>query len=89
MSGFTARRQKQDSLQGKPSESSEKQATDANMVDRENGPVLEQTSGVRREETEVDIPPGERLSIAVACHAKWVIFKQHFCTRSTSDVANF
>lgn len=55
------------------SESSEKQVSDVKEVDKENGEVLNETvhfPGVRREEREVDIPPGERLSVAVACQAK-------------------
>uniref|UniRef100_A0A8C3AJT2 RNA helicase n=1 Tax=Cyclopterus lumpus TaxID=8103 RepID=A0A8C3AJT2_CYCLU len=42
-------------------------------VHKENGEALKKTiqfSGVRRQERAVDIPPGERLSIVVACQAK-------------------
>ncbi|XP_029289248.1 LOW QUALITY PROTEIN: RNA helicase Mov10l1 [Cottoperca gobio] len=56
-----------------PSDSSEKQVCDAEEVDKKNGDVLNETihsPGVRREQRHVDIPPGERLSIVVACQAK-------------------
>uniref|UniRef100_A0A8C9Y8D2 RNA helicase n=1 Tax=Sander lucioperca TaxID=283035 RepID=A0A8C9Y8D2_SANLU len=55
------------------SESSEKQVSDAKEVDKENGEVqkdITYSPGVRREEREMDISPGERLSIVVACQAK-------------------
>ncbi|XP_068460110.1 RNA helicase Mov10l1 [Clinocottus analis] len=55
------------------SESSEKQVCDAKEVHKENGEVLKETThfpGVRRQERDVVIPPGERLSIVVACQAK-------------------
>ncbi|XP_045894481.1 RNA helicase Mov10l1 isoform X2 [Micropterus dolomieu] len=77
--GSTSLRQKRQSLQENcsesenGSESSEKQVSDVKEVDKENGEVLNETvhfPGVRREEREVDIPPGERLSVAVACQAK-------------------
>ncbi|XP_049929226.1 RNA helicase Mov10l1 [Epinephelus moara] len=54
-------------------ESSIKQISDAKETDNENGEVLKETihpPAVRREEREVDIPPGERLSVVVACQAK-------------------
>lgn len=54
-------------------QSSEKQVSDAKEGDKENHKVLTETihsPSVRREDREVDIPPGERLSIAVACQAK-------------------
>ncbi|TKS73686.1 RNA helicase [Collichthys lucidus] len=53
--------------------SSEKQVSDAKEGDKENHKVPTETihsPSVRREDREVDIPPGERLSIAVACQAK-------------------
>ncbi|XP_044049108.1 RNA helicase Mov10l1 [Siniperca chuatsi] len=71
--GSTPLRQKRQPLQENCSESSEKQVSDVKEVDKENGEVLKETihlPGVRREEMEVDIPPGERLSIVVACQAK-------------------
>lgn len=55
------------------SESSEKQISGAKEVDQEKGQVLKETihsTGVQREEGEMDIPPGERVSIVVACQAK-------------------
>ncbi|XP_019135157.2 RNA helicase Mov10l1 isoform X1 [Larimichthys crocea] len=54
-------------------QSSEKQVSDAKEGDKENHKMLTETihsPSVRREDREVDIPPGERLSIAVACQAK-------------------
>ncbi|XP_071350088.1 RNA helicase Mov10l1 isoform X2 [Trachinotus anak] len=54
-------------------ESPEKQVCDAKEVDKENDEVLKEnihSPGVRREERELDIPPGERLSVVVACQAK-------------------
>ncbi|XP_037624699.1 RNA helicase Mov10l1 isoform X1 [Sebastes umbrosus] len=55
------------------SESSETQVSDAKEEEKENGEVLKETVhslGVRREERDSDIPPGERLSIVVSCQAK-------------------
>ncbi|XP_037306349.2 RNA helicase Mov10l1 [Pungitius pungitius] len=55
------------------SDSSEKQAADARAVHKENGEVPEETihtAGVRRQDRDVDILPGERLPIFVACKAK-------------------
>ncbi|KAM9753147.1 RNA helicase Mov10l1 [Menidia menidia] len=56
------------------SESSEKQVGDEQVgEDNKNGAtpkVSVHSSGVRREEKEVDISPGQRVPIAVACHAK-------------------
>lgn len=55
------------------SESSEEQISGAKEVDQEKGQMLKDTihsAGVRREERELDIPPGERVSIVVACQAK-------------------
>ncbi|XP_035520313.1 RNA helicase Mov10l1 [Morone saxatilis] len=72
VSRSTSLRQKQP-LQENCSETSEKQVSDTKGVDKENGMVLKETihsPGVRREEREVAIPPGERLSIVVACQAK-------------------
>ena len=63
-------RQKQEPPQENGFESSEKQICCINEVDKENGKVLNDTihsPAVRREEKEVDIPPGGRLPIAVAC----------------------
>ncbi|XP_040894189.1 RNA helicase Mov10l1 [Toxotes jaculatrix] len=76
--GSTLRRQKQplqenNSESGPALESSEKQVCDGKEVDKENGEVLKEnilSPGVRREERELDIPPGERLSVVVACQAK-------------------
>ncbi|KAE8296076.1 RNA helicase Mov10l1 [Larimichthys crocea] len=54
-------------------QSSEKQVSDAKEGDKENHKVQTETihsPSVRREDREVDIPPGERMSIAVACQAK-------------------
>uniref|UniRef100_A0A8C4HGL1 RNA helicase n=1 Tax=Dicentrarchus labrax TaxID=13489 RepID=A0A8C4HGL1_DICLA len=72
VSRSTPLRQKQP-LQENCSETSEKQVSDTKGVDKENGMVLKETihsPGARREEREVTIPPGERLSIVVACQAK-------------------
>uniref|UniRef100_A0AAQ6ANW8 Mov10 like RISC complex RNA helicase 1 n=1 Tax=Amphiprion ocellaris TaxID=80972 RepID=A0AAQ6ANW8_AMPOC len=66
-SGLTPLSQKQ-ALQEDCPESSEKQVRDAKELDKENGEMQKETihsTGVRREEREVDIPPGERLSITV------------------------
>lgn len=55
------------------SESSEKQISRAEEVDQEQGQGLKETihsTGVQGEEREVDIPPGERVSIVVGCQAK-------------------
>lgn len=45
-------------------------------VDEENIQVEKETfpAGARREEKEVEIPPGERLSVRLVCQAKLVIF---------------
>lgn len=45
-------------------------------MDEENTQGEEETSPARarREEKEVEIPPGERLSITLVCQAKLVIF---------------
>ncbi|XP_039987881.1 RNA helicase Mov10l1 [Xiphias gladius] len=76
--GSTPLRQKQPlqentSESGSTLESFEKQVCDAKEGDRENGEVLKEnipSPAVRREERELDIPPGERLSVVVACQAK-------------------
>ncbi|KAM7414935.1 hypothetical protein PAMA_019653 [Pampus argenteus] len=78
--GTTALTQKQQPLQQSCSvsestrEPSEKPSvSDTKEVDKENGKVLKeavQSPALRREETEVDIPPGERLSVVVGCQAK-------------------
>lgn len=55
------------------SDSSEKQVNDAKEGQKENCEVLKektQCPGVRKEERELHIPPGERLSVVVACQAK-------------------
>ncbi|XP_031722662.1 RNA helicase Mov10l1 [Anarrhichthys ocellatus] len=55
------------------SESSQKQGGDAKEVHKENSEVLKESihfPGVRRQERDVDISPGERLPIVVACQAK-------------------
>ncbi|XP_063767729.1 RNA helicase Mov10l1 [Eleginops maclovinus] len=55
------------------SRSSEKQGGDAKAVKKEDGEVLKEaihSPGVRRQEKNVDIPPGEMLSIVVACRSK-------------------
>uniref|UniRef100_A0A4W6FMT7 RNA helicase n=1 Tax=Lates calcarifer TaxID=8187 RepID=A0A4W6FMT7_LATCA len=65
--------QENSSESGSTLDSSEKQVCNAKEIDRENGEVLKEnihSPGVRREETELDIPPGERLSVVVACQAK-------------------
>ncbi|XP_034541306.1 RNA helicase Mov10l1 isoform X2 [Notolabrus celidotus] len=65
--------QKQQPSEESRSESSENPKNDEEEADQENGGHLKDTihsSGVRREEKEVDIAPGERLSVAVACQAK-------------------
>ncbi|KAM7003512.1 RNA helicase Mov10l1-like [Tautogolabrus adspersus] len=66
-------KQKQQPSQENCSESSESQFSDEKEVAKENGELLKDTicsSGVRRDEREVDIAPGERLSVAVGCQAK-------------------
>ncbi|KAM8752011.1 RNA helicase Mov10l1 isoform 2-T2 [Acanthopagrus schlegelii] len=63
--GSAPSRQKQQQLQ--------ENGSDVKEVDKDNGKVLKETihsPGIRREEREVDIPPGERLSVVVACQAK-------------------
>ncbi|XP_041650472.1 RNA helicase Mov10l1 [Cheilinus undulatus] len=55
------------------SESSENHISNLREDDRENGELVKNTnhsSGVRREEREVDIAPGDRLAITVACQAR-------------------
>ncbi|XP_062277505.1 RNA helicase Mov10l1 [Scomber scombrus] len=75
--GSTSLRQKQQPLQVSVSESalepSEKQVSATKEVDKKNGKVLKDTlhsPGLRREHIELDIQPGERLSIVVGCQAK-------------------
>uniref|UniRef100_UPI0037E73AEA RNA helicase Mov10l1 n=1 Tax=Semicossyphus pulcher TaxID=241346 RepID=UPI0037E73AEA len=54
-------------------EGSKKQINGEKEVEKGIGEVIKDTlhsPGVRSEEREVDITPGERLSVAVACHAK-------------------
>lgn len=64
-SGSTTRRQQPQTPEGS-----------AKAVDEENTQVEKETfpAGGRREEKEVEIPPGERLSIRLVCQAKLVIF---------------
>ncbi|KAM3610001.1 uncharacterized protein V6R79_023715 [Siganus canaliculatus] len=59
-------------LQENCPESSEKQANDGNILEHDGKVEAEpsHSPGVRRKEREVDIQPGERLSIVVACEAK-------------------
>ncbi|XP_008274336.1 RNA helicase Mov10l1 [Stegastes partitus] len=71
--GLTSLSQKPQVLQENCPESSEKQVRDAREVGKENGETQKETvhsTGVRREEREVDISPGERLSVTIACHTK-------------------
>lgn len=65
VSGSTARRQQPQT----PKDS-------AKAMDEENTQGEEETSPAhaRREEKEVEIPPGERLSVTLVCQAKLVIF---------------
>ncbi|XP_061578737.1 RNA helicase Mov10l1 [Cololabis saira] len=62
------------SLQENCSESSGRErGRDAKEVDGEKGATQNDTvhlRGVRREETEVEISPGQRLSVAIACQGK-------------------
>lgn len=50
-------------------------------ADEENNPVEKETcpAGARREKKEVDIPPGERLSIRIVCQTKLVSFYKAAC----------
>ncbi|XP_054476043.1 RNA helicase Mov10l1 [Anoplopoma fimbria] len=69
----TSLRKKRQPLRENYSESSEKQVGDAKEVHKANGEVLKETvdsPGSTRKERDVDIPPGERLPIVVACQAK-------------------
>ncbi|XP_035498377.2 RNA helicase Mov10l1 isoform X1 [Scophthalmus maximus] len=69
--GSTTTRQKQ-TLRGNGPESG-KEVCDAKELNKVNGDVVKKNNhslGVRREERELDIPPGERLSVVVACQAK-------------------
>lgn len=55
-----------------PPEGSTKAAEEENnYVDKESRPA-----GARREEKEVNIPPGERLSIQIVCQTKLVSFSE-------------
>lgn len=65
VSGSTTRRQQPQNPEGS-----------AKAVDEENTQVEKETfpAGARRDEKEVEIPPGERLSIRLVCQAKLVIF---------------
>ncbi|XP_019933843.2 RNA helicase Mov10l1 isoform X1 [Paralichthys olivaceus] len=67
--GYTSQRQKQP-LHGNSSESGspEKQACDAKEVDKENGDVNKEN--IHIQERELDISPGGRLPVVVACQAK-------------------
>lgn len=58
--------QQQDSLEEECPGSPEQQGPAPDTVDRKDSSVPE--------EKVADILPGERLSVAVACHAKWVFF---------------
>ncbi|KAM4734595.1 RNA helicase Mov10l1 [Anableps anableps] len=69
----TSLNQRQQSDYGNCSESLEEQVGDAKEVDRESGAV--QTDAVqphdaRKMEREVEISPGERVSVVIACKAK-------------------
>ncbi|XP_041851865.1 RNA helicase Mov10l1 [Melanotaenia boesemani] len=69
----TSSGQKKQTLQENGSESSENHVGVAGEVDKNNGVVQKDTllsNGVRREEREVEISPGERVSVVIACHAK-------------------
>nr|XP_046250224.1 RNA helicase Mov10l1 isoform X2 [Scatophagus argus] len=71
--GLTPLRQTQQACQEICSESEEKHVGDAKEEDKENDKALKETihsPDVRREDEEVEIPPGERLSVVVACQAK-------------------
>lgn len=59
---LTAQQQQQLPSQEKCPESPEQHVPGPDAVDREDGPLAEQKVA--------DILPGERLSVAVACHAK-------------------
>lgn len=65
--------QENNSVSESSPEPSEKQVSCAEEVDKVNGKFLKETihsAGLRREEREVDILPGDRLSIGVSCQAK-------------------
>ena len=71
--GSAPQRQKQplhvnSSGSGSTPASTEKQACDAKEVEKENGDVDKEN--IHIQERELDIPPGERLSVVVACQAK-------------------
>ncbi|XP_020501549.1 RNA helicase Mov10l1 [Labrus bergylta] len=66
-------KQKQQPSQENCSDSSENPISDEKEVEKENGEPLKDTiysSGARRDERDVDVAPGERLSVAVGCRAK-------------------
>ncbi|XP_035013123.1 RNA helicase Mov10l1 [Hippoglossus stenolepis] len=71
--GSAPQRQKQplrvnSSVSGSTPASTEKQACDAKEVEKENGDVDKEN--IHIQERELDIPPGGRLSVVVACQAK-------------------
>ncbi|XP_069551370.1 RNA helicase Mov10l1 isoform X1 [Brachyistius frenatus] len=73
VSGTTPLSQNQQASHKDSSESPEKQVSDAKEVEKEKGEMQTETihpPGVRRVEREVDISPGGRLSVAVACQTK-------------------
>lgn len=68
--GLTSLRQKGQQLQENPVKSSEIQVKDG---EKDNGDVQKEavhSPGLRRQESELDILPGERLPVVVACKAK-------------------
>ncbi|XP_029010608.1 RNA helicase Mov10l1 [Betta splendens] len=78
--GSSSLREKQslhesDSKSDNLSNSSEKQVNHAKDRHQENGKVLKKENlslGVRKEEREVELPPGQRLSVVVSCQAKTI-----------------
>ncbi|XP_003444057.2 RNA helicase Mov10l1 isoform X2 [Oreochromis niloticus] len=71
--GLTSLRQKGQQLQENPVKSSEIQVKDGKDGDKENGDAQKEavhSPGLRRQESELDILPGERLPVVVACEAK-------------------
>lgn len=68
--GLTSLRQKGRQLQENPIKSSEIKVKDG---DKDNGDAQKEavhSPGLRRQESELDILPGERLPVVVACEAK-------------------
>lgn len=61
--------QEQQQSQENCSEPPENQKKNGKEVVKENGD-MNHSCAVRRDEREVDIAPGERLSVAVTCQAK-------------------